>query len=269
VAAVGALELIYSLDGGASYNLSKGDIFGAGQCIRSIGPKGAETGFAAVGQYGLIAQKNGPNLSRSKGEFFFAQNVTGMSAEARYGAFPSDQVFYIAAGDWPGEGSDDDPPPCDDPPCAMPRRSLFKRSGTAVDPAHYQQAVAPGSTLLRARGARLHLLASPTGQAQWATVRPGLTRAANLAAGASNSTWDAQIAKTTDGGKTWSVVFSNVGEYYFNDIVSGWGARKLTRRQAGSALVSHTPLPPSPHPPPPRSAAQRPSAAQWQRLAAA
>ena len=227
VAAVGALELIYSLDGGASYNSSKGDTFGAAQCIRAIGPKGSEVGFAAVGQYGLLSEKNGPNLSRDKGQTFRAMNVTGMSAEARYGAFPSDTTWYIAAGDWPGEGSDDDPP-CDDPPCAVPRRSLFKAAGAAVDPAHYLQAVAPGSTLLRARGARLHLLATPSGQSQWATVRPGLTRAANLAA-PNNSTWDAQIAKTSDGGLTWSVVFSNVGEWYFNAIVcvcGGGGAQR-------------------------------------------
>ena len=33
-----------------------------------------------------------------------------------------------------------------------------------------------------------------------------------------NSTYTAMIAKTTDGGKTWTKLLHSVGEYYFNGI---------------------------------------------------
>lgn len=216
VAVVGALTLMYSDDAAVTFNESIGPL-GAGQCIRKVGPKGANTeiGFGAVGDWGLFTESNGVALSVDGGKTFATENITELVADSRYGAFPTDEVFYIAAGDWPGEGADDDP--CDDPPCGRSRRSVFKRKGDAVDPAHYAQAVAPGSKLLRAKGSRLHLLQAPSGDVQWALVRGDSVNAANTAA-PNITSWEAQIAKTTDAGKTWVLQFSKKGAYYLNDI---------------------------------------------------
>ena len=228
VAIVGALSLMYSTDGAVTFNESLAP-FGAGQCIRAVGPKGAQVGFGAVGDWGFLAQSNGVALSLDEGKVYTAENITVLLADSRYGAFPTSEVFYIAAGDWPGEGADDDP--CDDPPCAAAsaRRGgrggggVFKRRGDLVDPAHYTVPVAPGSRLVRARGSRLHLLQAPgaapgaPGGLQYATVRREARAAAN--AGPNGTTdWEAQIAKTEDGGKTWQRVFSKIGAYYLNDI---------------------------------------------------
>jgi len=234
VAIVGALQLLYSVDGAVTFNESVAPL-GAGQCIRAVGAKGAEVGFGAVGDWGLFSESNGVALSLDEGRVYAAENITVLLADSRYGAFPSSEVFYVAAGDWPGEGTDDDPP-CDDPPCgaeAPPQRrgggggggggGLFRRRGDLVDPAHYTEPVVPGSRLVRARGSRLHLLQAPgaapgaPGGLQYATVRREARAAAN--AGPNGTTdWEAQIAKTEDGGKTWQRVFSKIGAYYLNDI---------------------------------------------------
>jgi hypothetical protein len=50
-----------------------------------------------------------------------AVNASSLSSDARYGAFPTQDTWFISAGDWAGEGADDDPAPCDDPPCARAR----------------------------------------------------------------------------------------------------------------------------------------------------
>jgi hypothetical protein len=181
------------------------------------GGAGGKNSFAAIGDWGLFTEANGPAVSVDSGASFAADNVTSLQADSRYGAFPSATTWYVAAGDWPGEGSDDDNPP-------PSGRRVFKRAGAAVEPAHYAQAVAPGSVLVRARGSRLHLLRAPNGHHAWAQVRREHVLAANAHAegggvsAAAPSTWEAQIAKTTDGGKTWSTVFTKVGAFYFNEI---------------------------------------------------
>lgn len=213
VVALGALTLEYSLDRAATFNSSIAP-FGAGQCIRPVAassPSG-QNSFAAIGDWGLFSESNGPAVSIDSGATFKADNVTSLNADSRYGSFPSATTWYIAAGDWPGEGQDDDNPP---------PSHVFKRAGSLVEPAHYAQAVAPGSVLVRARGSRLHLLRAPTGRHSWAQVRREHVHAANAHVEGGLTvpdTWAAQIAKTTDGGRTWSTVFTKVGAFYFNEI---------------------------------------------------
>jgi hypothetical protein len=223
VVALGALTLEYSLNNASTFNSSLAP-FGAGQCIRSVGAPGSAPGglnsFAAIGDWGLLSESNGPAISTDSGAAFSADNVTGLSADARYGSFPSAKVWYIAAGDWPGEGSDDSGTTTSPTtPGGGSRRPLFKRPGAAVDPSHYAPGVAPGSVLVKTYGSRLHLVRAADGGLRYAQVRRDAVRAANAhGAGAAPSTWEAQIAKTTDGGKTWSVVFTKVGAFYFNEI---------------------------------------------------
>ena len=102
IAVVGALSLEYSLNSAVTFNTSLGPL-GAGQCMRVIGDG---QGFAAVGQWGLVKPSNGPAISKDFGITFEAMNIPELTADARYGAFPTADAWFIAAGDWPGEGAD-------------------------------------------------------------------------------------------------------------------------------------------------------------------
>ena len=97
VAVIGALSLEYSVDGAVTFNSSLGPL-GAGQCIRPVGLNG----FAAVGSWGLIKENNGVTVSRDYGfTYGSTYNISVLRADTRYGAFPSDDAWYITAGDWP------------------------------------------------------------------------------------------------------------------------------------------------------------------------
>ena len=208
VAVVGALSMQYSVDGAVTFNESFAPL-GAGQCIRAL-PGGA--GFAAVGTWGLADAKNGPAVSTDKGAAFTAYD-TKLTSDARYGAFPSSTTWYITAGDWPNEGVDDNAQ-CDDPPCAG--RVM---EGRVVHADDYLPAAPAGARLVKRQGARMHLLQPPGGAAPvWARVAPGRMHAANTGVAAPPPGWSAQIAKTTDAGKTWATVFNADNAFYFNGI---------------------------------------------------
>jgi hypothetical protein len=172
-----------------------------------------------VGDWGLFSESNGVEVSFDAGISYSTINVSSLTADSRYGAFPDDKTWFIAAGDWPGEGADDDP--TDNPPSAS-RAARFARAGDAVHPEHYVNAVEAGSTLVKMQSARVHLVKSPSGAVHWAWVKKEAFAAAVTGTpGLSNSStsWDAQVARTTDGGKTWSVVYSKLnGQFYFNGI---------------------------------------------------
>jgi photosystem II stability/assembly factor-like uncharacterized protein len=93
----------------------------------------------------------------------------------------------------------------------------MKPLGSVVNVEHYSPAVAVGSVLVKRHTARMHILREPSGDIKWATVVRGKLDAANLEDG-SGSGYSAEIARTTDGGKTWATVFSNFGAFYFNGI---------------------------------------------------
>ena len=194
VAVVGALDFEYSTDGAITFNSSLAPL-GAGPCIRNI----ADTpgAFAAVGTWGLLTEQNGPAVSYDNGAVFTAINITELETEGRYGAFPTKSTWYITAGDWPADDNAN-------------QFSLVKR-GAVVDPDNYAEPIAKGATLANRRAARVHLLQEPDGALKWASVKRGRLHAAN-----GGGEYQAQIAKTSDSGKTWSVVFSDFGEYYFN-----------------------------------------------------
>jgi photosystem II stability/assembly factor-like uncharacterized protein len=88
--------------------------------------------------------------------------------------------------------------------------------GATIDVSHYWPAVATGSTLVKRHTARMHVLREPSGAIKWATVVRGKLDAANNVGGTVG--YEAQIARTTDGGATWSTVFSSSGAFYFNGI---------------------------------------------------
>lgn len=86
----------------------------------------------------------------------------------------------------------------------------------------YTSAVPAGAVLAKAQSARVHVLQAPSGAFSYAFVKKGELVRANSSpsyyARYGNSTWEAQIAVTTDGGATWNTSFSRVGQFYFNGI---------------------------------------------------
>ena len=70
--ALGALTLEYSLNNASTFNSSLAP-FGAGQCIRSVGAPGSAPGglnsFAAIGDWGLLSESNGPAISTETTRF--------------------------------------------------------------------------------------------------------------------------------------------------------------------------------------------------------
>ena len=77
VVVAGVLELLYSNDHGATFQ-SANATPGAGQCIRNIGPNGAEIGFASVGDWGIFTDVNGIVVSYDGGATFatISDNMT-------------------------------------------------------------------------------------------------------------------------------------------------------------------------------------------------
>jgi hypothetical protein len=205
----------YSLDGAKTFNSSLAPI-SVGQCIRSIG---TGQGFAAVGTFGLLSESNGVAVSYDAGISFKAINISVLTAETRYGAFPTTESWYVSAGDWPGEGSDDGPP-CDDPPCqkaAVPSNKVYEK---LVDPANYYPVPPKGTRLVSKKSSRIHLLREPSGKTKYAVVAKGRLHSSNHPSRKLQpvDTWEAQIATTKDAGKTWDLSFSRIGQFYFNGI---------------------------------------------------
>ena len=89
-----------------------------------------------------------------------------------------------------------------------------------VSSADYTPAPAHGSVLVKRQGARVHLLREPSGKHVWGLVKRGRLHAANHPGRALQpiNNWEAQIATTVDAGKTWKLAFSQIGQFYFNDI---------------------------------------------------
>ena len=58
--------------------------------------------------------------------------------------------------------------------------------------------------LQQAGGARVHLLKEPSGALKWALVKRDRLHSANAGVEAPIDNWEAQIATTTDGGKTFT-----------------------------------------------------------------
>jgi len=88
----------FSVDGGNNFNYSANGALQA-QCVRNLGPHDTPLGFAAVGSVGnLTSEMNGVAISTDAGKTFTSIPLPLLQTDARYGAFPSDQVWYISAG---------------------------------------------------------------------------------------------------------------------------------------------------------------------------
>jgi len=87
---------LYSDNGGKTFQRSLGG--GLSQSVRYIGLNGdGGHKYGVTGQYG---RKQGVAISVNSGKTFSAYDA-GLSTLARYGAFPTETTWYVAAGEWP------------------------------------------------------------------------------------------------------------------------------------------------------------------------
>lgn len=134
---------------------------------------------------------NGVGISDNDGISFQPHEVWEVGdISARYGAFPSLETFYVSGGNFPSSPAAGQPRAAADNTTHRVHR-LSERIRHSTDRATGAQALevaltAPGDELAESKG-----------------------RA---------DEYKAAIAKSTDGGRTFTEVFRDVGKYYFNEI---------------------------------------------------
>jgi len=119
---------LYSDDAGGSFQPSVGG--GTSQSVRFLDTNGdGGLKFGVTGQYGNV---QGVGISVDGGKTFKTYDAK-LTTEARYGAFPTDTTWYVAAGEWPDSGDDT---PTDDPAmddtAAPIRRHKYKYNGRSL-----------------------------------------------------------------------------------------------------------------------------------------
>ena len=185
VVVAGPLTLKYSVNGGRTFNDSAqhSGFLGASQSVSAV-----DNSFFGAAGSGL-GGGNGVAVSSNGGKDFTFFNITALKTESRYVSMVSKDVWYISAGEWPEQS----------------RKELVEnlfgmqvhhRLSSRLAIAGYDQ---------DASNARV-------------VVFPLTTDSNNANDDGGASEWQAQIVKTTDGGKTFESVFWDEGNFYFNQI---------------------------------------------------
>lgn len=152
---------------------------GQGQSVESFG----KNSFGIAGAFGKSG--NGVAISNNGGATFTAVDVSSAldsNHPARYAAFPSETTWYVSAGAWPTNNqhqSDE---------TSLLLKPLSERASLRMD--------------------------RKTGE----VYTEFLQKLAPLDPSNNITEYTGAIAKTTDGGKTWTKVFQQDGEFYFNGI---------------------------------------------------
>jgi len=148
-------------------------------------------------------------ISRDQGQSFEFFNISVLRTWARYGAFPSVNVWYVTAGHWPNDNS---PPTPESILEEYPLSSAItykKNAKSKGKVGMYPSLTRPWtSPALEVDGDNTLGTESQQQQQQHGRVDgvippPG---------------WNAQIVKTTDGGQTWTSQYYNSSYFYFNQI---------------------------------------------------
>ena len=120
-----------------------------------------------------------------KGFHTFEKLKTPTGASARYGAFPTSDVWYVSGGCWPPSNN----------------TAEYK-----AEYHHITQHIKVNKLTKKVTVDPLHMLNQP------AYPAPGMI------APAVDGSYTAVIAKTSDAGATWELQYSSTGEFYFNQI---------------------------------------------------
>jgi len=116
----------YSNDSGKTFYPSKGG--GVTMSVKFIGQNGdggMKYGLAGTYLRGLT-QVQGVGITVDGGKTITSYE-TGLQAIARFGTFPTEKVWYVSAGTWPGENVDDNPYDDFSPRKGRPSRSPARR----------------------------------------------------------------------------------------------------------------------------------------------
>jgi len=144
---------------------------------------------------------NGVMISHDQGKTFDFFNISVLRTWARYGAFPSDNVWYVTAGHWPNDNS---------PPLAKLGQDEFEFSSAITWKRHLQTKKMYPSIARPSRDPSVVAAASTVTGDNAEDVGPdGVIPPPG---------WNAQIVKTTDGGNTWTSQYYNSSYFYFNQI---------------------------------------------------
>lgn len=187
--ASGLFSLVYTNNGGKLFNDSQqhGDVLAASQSASS-----ADQSFFAVAGTGLL-NGNGVSVSSDGGANFNFVNVTAFNTLARYVSTPSRTTWFVTGGSWPEQG-----------------REELVRELTGFRTTHRLSS-------------RLALGGFRSDKKDMRTVVLPSVRA--MEAGGNDddafNAWQAQIVKTSDGGKTFQSVYWDEGNFYFNQISCG------------------------------------------------
>jgi hypothetical protein len=154
-------------------------ILGGGQDLEKFGTRG----YAVVDSGGVFT-------STDDGALYLKHKMTGIDIETyppRYGSFPSADVWYISLGSFPSA-------PAPAPSVASQEWKIEKQ---LTETFQIRRNLTTGN---------LYHHRVPT------------STFSSKAFESFEGSYTAGIAKTTDGGKTWSMLYSSKNEFYFNDI---------------------------------------------------
>lgn len=213
VLAAATFSELFSNDTGSTFYNSAGQVASTAQCVRNLMSNGQPIGFGIVGDFGLFNPTEGVAISTDGGATFTSSNAAPLMTEARYGAFVSPTTWYVSAGQWPESNNDQ---PSDQPPTT----GTGTGTGTGSAPA----AVAVQSKAITSRMSVHYNSQEKTFSREMKKPVLGGARPLNAVGGRalqapSNTSYAAQLVKTTDGGNTWTSQYYAVnGIGYFNGI---------------------------------------------------
>jgi len=175
------LSLLFSNSPGSYvFTQSSGDALVTSQNIEAF----QSTYYGAAGGDDLN-NYNGAAVTADSGQSWTFVNVTELNTFARYGAYPSITTWYISAGEWPNNKN----PATDE---------TYRRLTSRI---HINQA--DKTTLGLKYFPSVTRIEDEMDVEVEAPETPG---------------WKAQIVKSIDGGQTWTSVFYDEGNFYFNQI---------------------------------------------------
>jgi len=173
------------------------DVFGNGFT-------GDGVSYASVGMRWIDAA-NGVMISHDQGQSFEFFNISVLRTWARYGAFPSDSVWYVTAGHWPNDNSPPTPTSIQEEYPFSSAVTYKKRKDSTGTIGMYPSLVRPWTELPEIDVPDVDDETQPEQRGDNVGVIPP-------------PGWNTQIVKTTDGGQTWVSQYYNTSYFYFNQI---------------------------------------------------
>lgn len=204
VLAAATFSELFSNDTGNTFYPSTGGVATAAQCVRDLfDGSGNPIGFGIAGDFGLFNPTEGVAVSTDGGATLTSYAIPQLNTLARYASFVSPTTWYVSAGQWPESSSDQ---PSDQAPTSgsgsgsgaglkVQSRAITERMSV-----HYD---AESKQYMREFKSR-QAVRSLSGER---ALQP-----------APNTSYAAQIAKTTNGGQTWVSQYYSLNQFYFNGI---------------------------------------------------